>query len=244
LACRSIGNSDVADHWPDLQPGRYIELTVADTGIGMDALTREHVFEPFFTTKEIGRGTGLGLASVYGVVHSYGGRIRVASRIGQGSTFTIVFPASTDRLPASAKVPRETPAPASGGTLLVVEDEPTILELSLEMVQSLGFNALSATSGEEAVRLYQRHQASIDLVLLDIIMPGMDGWTAFQELKKINAQVKVIITSGYGVTNRKKRILSGTPHGTLQKPYTRATLAKMIAKVLAIPAPAGALPAL
>ena len=238
LACRLIDNEVVAHHWPDLSPGRYIKLAVTDTGVGMDPHTCERIFEPFFTTKDVGRGTGLGLASVYGVVHSYSGRIRVDSQLGRGSTFTIVIPASNGTPPPTTKA-GEAPLPSrrQSGTLLVVEDEEAILELSLEMIQSLGFNSLSASSGEEAVRLYRQYQESIDLVLLDIIMPGMDGWTVLHELQKINAQVKVIIASGYNIPARKKHVLADNSHVTLQKPYTRSALAHAIAEILPPAAP-------
>ena len=207
-----------------------VEVMVSDTGIGMDQATQERIFEPFFTTKEVGRGSGLGLASVYGVVHNHGGRIQVESAIGQGATFTLLLPATEETIQAPSPV--EAPVSLGGGTILLVEDEALILKYCLEMIRSLEYEVMTAASGQEAIQIYKDNHAKIDLVILDVIMPGMDGFRVFKNLHEINPQVKVIITSGFTVDRRIDQILSSGPHGYLKKPYTLKELAEAIGKTI------------
>jgi PAS domain S-box-containing protein len=220
--------------WPErVEPGRYIEIKVTDTGVGMDSCTMERIFEPFFTTKEIGRGTGLGLASVYGVVKNHHGHIRVESCVGQGSTFVLLFPiaatANGQPVPTST-----TPAAAYplARHVLLVDDEAPILEYIGEMIYSLGFKVLLAGSGLEAIRLFKANHAVIDFVVLDMIMPDTDGRQVFQALKAVDPEVKVIIASGYGLSEQSQSILEQGPHIMLPKPFTRDELAEAIAKIL------------
>ncbi len=207
-----------------------IEIMVSDTGVGMDQATQDRIFEPFFTTKEVGRGSGLGLASVYGVVHNHGGRIHVESAPGQGATFTLLLPAANETIPEPAAI--DMPVPVGGGTILLVEDEALILKYCQEMIRSLDYEVIAAASGNEAIQIYKDHFAEIDLVILDMIMPGMDGYGVFRVLNEINPQVKVIITSGFTLDRRIDRILSSGPHGYLKKPYTLNELAEEIAKTI------------
>lgn len=209
----------------------YCELAIADTGIGMNPATRKRIFEPFFTTKDVGRGTGLGLASVYGVVQNHGGQIHVESTEGEGTMFTVYLPATHEPIEEQAPVHHWT-LPSGNHMILLVEDEPLIRKYSLEMIQSLDLSALSAQNGREAIDIYQKHHDQIDLVILDMIMPGMDGLSVFKALLQIDPDVRVIITSGYATDDRFEEILSQGGNTCLKKPYTRKELAHKIATVL------------
>ncbi len=227
-----VHHPDGAGLWSEkIEPGRYIEIKVTDTGVGMDAAIMERIFEPFFTTKEIGRGTGLGLASVYGVVKNHHGHIRVTSKVGQGATFVLLFP--------SATTIKEKAAPAAepiiypqGRYVLLVDDEAPILQFIGELVHSLGFKVHLAGSGLEAIRLFKTHHKEIDFVVLDMIMPDTDGLQVFKALKATNPDVKVIIASGYGLSEQSQNILEQGPHIMLPKPFTRSELAEAITRLL------------
>lgn len=215
---------------------QYCELLVADSGIGMDEATQKHIFEPFFTTKEKGRGTGLGLASVYGVIKNHGGYIEVSSKEGEGTTFSLFIPTTKEAV-------QQTPSagicelPVKEGKILIVEDEPLIRKFSAEMVQSLKFPVLEAQNGEDAVDIYKEHHKDIILVILDMIMPGMDGYSVYKAFMKINPQVKVIISSGYAADKRIDEILSEGNHACLKKPYTLEDLADKIMDLLSVEQP-------
>jgi len=228
-----VHHPDGAGVWPEkVEPGRYIEIKVADTGVGMAPAIMERIFEPFFTTKEIGRGTGLGLASVYGVVKNHRGYIRVASSVGQGATFMLLFPPATTLAKKAAPVVAEAIAYPQGRYVLLVDDEAPILQYIGEMVHSLGFKVFLAGSGLEAIRLFKAHHQEIDFVILDMIMPDTDGWQVFKALKATAPDVKVIIASGYGLSEQSQSILEQGPHIMLPKPFTRGELAEAIAKLL------------
>ena len=234
VATRRLLDEELKEQWGELSPGPYIEIRVADTGIGMDETTIKRIFEPFFTTKEIGRGTGLGLASVYGVVKSHHGHIRVASGLGEGATFLLLFPAAGDALPK----PREkTPVPligSNGRNVLVVDDEAVILEYVGELVEGLGFKALLSTSGQEAIRIYEARSDVIDVVILDMIMPEMDGYEVFTALSALNPNLKVIIASGSEMDDRSKKILEQGRHFFLKKPFTLDEMVSAFACVLGV----------
>lgn len=210
---------------------RFCELMVADTGIGMDSATRKRIFEPFFTTKDVGRGTGLGLASVYGVVQNHGGQIHVESTEGEGTMFTVYLPTTQEQIEKKAPF-HDWTLPAGNHKILLVEDEPLIRKYSLEMIQSLDLSALSAQNGREAIDIYHEHHDQIDLVILDMIMPGMDGLSVYKALHQIDPNVRIIITSGYATDKRFDEILSQGGNECLKKPYTRKELADKIAIVL------------
>lgn len=233
VATRMVQHLELADQWIDLKPGRYLEITVSDTGVGMDQATIKRIFEPFFTTKEIGRGTGLGLASVYGAVKNHNGHIRVTSSVDQGTTVTLLFPASEKSVPTPCdSLPPVLPGPPNGKQVLVVDDEAIILKLIGEMVQSLGFTPCMARDGREAVRIYVERNAMIDLVILDMVMPHMDGRDVFEALRTVNPDVKVIIASGHGPNERSEEILGLGPHLLLKKPFTRNALSRAMATLL------------
>jgi CheY-like chemotaxis protein len=207
-------------------PGRYVRLNVTDTGSGMDAATLKRIFDPFFTTKTGGRGSGLGLASVYGIVSNHHGAIDVASEIGNGTTFTIY-------LPATAKVPlrhqRQTLQPLRGHeTILLVDDEDEILKVGRLMLLKLGYRVLLAAGGREALDVYRRKQSEIDLVILDMIMPGMSGSDTFDQLRTMNPDVKVLLASGYSLNQRANQILARGCDGFLQKPFDLPVLSQKL----------------
>lgn len=199
----------------EVTPGRYVRLSVTDTGVGMPPEVLRHIFEPFFTTKEQGKGTGLGLAAVYGTVRNHHGAICVQSQPGRGSSFTLFLPfhAAT---PAPA-----APAPSARGHghVLVVDDEPLVAQSAAEMLRRSGYTASVCHSGADAIRLYRDSWRSIDLVLFDMAMPGMDGLATFVSLREVNPAIKALLTSGHGVTDEAQRILDQGALGFLEKPY-------------------------
>jgi len=213
-----------------VEPGKYVEISVSDTGVGIDRETRERIFEPFFTTKEMGRGTGLGLASVYGIIKSHGGYIDVDSEKERGTTFTIYLPAS-DR-----KAVREKVAPAAmlkgTGTILLIDDEKMILDVGCELLEELGYTVLSALSGREALDIFQKNSDKIDLVIMDMIMPGMGGGETFDRLRNINSNIKVLLSSGYSVNGQAAKILRRGCDGFIQKPFNLNQLAEKIGEIM------------
>ncbi|GMV65190.1 MAG: anti-sigma factor antagonist [Candidatus Omnitrophica bacterium] len=177
--------------------GRYVILTVSDTGIGMEKRVQQHLFEPFFTTKEVGKGTGLGLATAYGIVQNHGGWIEVASQVGQGTTFKVFLPAEGSMARHSRSM--DTSKTARGGheTILVVDDESSICEVAADILETNGYKTLMAQDGIEALEVYEKNIGQIDLVILDISMPKLSGKEVLERLRILNPQVKVIISSGY-----------------------------------------------
>ncbi len=204
----------------DLPPGDYVELKVSDTGHGMTKETLEHVFEPFFTTKDIGKGTGLGLATVYGIIKSHGGQITCASRPGQGATFTIHLPVATAREQNQGHHPQPTPELRGGGeTLLLVDDEMAVLEVAQSALQDLGYRVVTATCGEEALEEFVRPGRTVDLVILDLGMPGMGGRRCLQEMLRLRPEAKVIIASGYNDLERIGQARRDGAADFIGKPY-------------------------
>ncbi|MEJ2155964.1 MAG: response regulator [Desulfobacteraceae bacterium] len=212
--------------------GRCCELLVADTGIGMDRATQKRIFEPFFTTKAVGHGSGLGLASVYGVVQNHGGRIQVDSTEGEGTTFTLLLPTTQEPVQQKADLKADV-IPVRDIKILLVDDEPLILKYTREMIQSLNFNVLPARNGKEAINIYRRQHTEIDLVVLDMIMPEMDGLSVYNALRQINPGLRVLVTSGNTSQSRLDEILSNGYNRCLKKPYTRDELAEEITAILA-----------
>jgi two-component system cell cycle sensor histidine kinase/response regulator CckA len=216
----------------NLKNDTSIEMAIRDTGIGMDRATQDRIFEPFFTTKEMGRGTGLGLASVYGVIKNHGGSIQVKSAPGKGSTFTLILPAAHSPAPNCTIVKERTELPAGGGTVLLVDDEPLILKYCHEMIKSLGFSVISTQEAEEAIRIYQDHNQHIDMVILDMIMPKMGGLQLLEALQAINPDIRVIITTGYAMDSRISKIIACGRHQCLKKPFTSDQLSNAIANLM------------
>ena len=213
-----------------VEPGNYVEISVSDTGVGIDRKTRERIFEPFFTTKEMGRGTGLGLASVYGIIKSHGGYIDVDSEEKKGTTFTIYLPASENEAVREKPIPDEMIK--GTGTILLIDDEKMILEVGCELLEELGYTVLCALSGPEALDIFQKNSDKIDLVIMDMIMPGMGGGETFDRLRKINPEVKVLLSSGYSVNGQATKILRRGCDGFIQKPFNLNQLAEKIGSIM------------
>ena len=218
--------------WMDT--GAYVKLVITDTGQGIDKALVEHVFEPFFTTKEIGKGTGLGLASVYGIVKEHEGYITCTSEVGKGTSFMIFLPADpqqndSEKMAASADI-----SGTGWETVLVVDDEPAVLEVARQGLGGYGYKVLTASSGEEAMEVIAKLDPSVDLVLLDISMPGMGGYRCLQEIRKIDPDMKVVISSGYSFDEpgAKASPDSEKPDGFIQKPYNLEDLAVKVREVL------------
>ena len=220
--------------------GPCVRLTVRDTGIGMDAATRERIFDPFFTTKERGRGTGLGLASVYGIIRNHGGGIDVISAPGAGTTFTIYFPADS---PATVMEPEPTDRPDAPpinrgqGTVLLVDDEAVIRDVTTRMLEALGYDVISIDSGRAAVAVYRRRADEIRLVILDLVMPDMGGGAVFDAIREIWPDARVLLCSGYSEEAQASAILDRGANGFLQKPFTPEALSRKIREILESEAP-------
>ena len=212
-------------------PGSYLLLTVSDTGRGMDRETMEHIFEPFFTTKKFGKGTGLGLASVYGIVKRHGGYINCYSEPGQGTLFKIYLPASGQD---EGEIAREAETPPRGGneTILVVDDEEAIRKFASTVLVRYGYRVLTAADGEQALETYAAANDPIDLVILDIGMPGMGGLACLRELLKIDLAVKVLIASGYSINDQIRQALDAGASAYVSKPYQLNDLLKNVRAML------------
>ena len=211
-------------------PGNYVQLTIADSGSGMDNQILERIFDPFFTTKEMGRGTGLGLASVYGIIKSHDGYIDVASKKGQGTTFTIFLPASEKDVKSTADAAAKLIR--GSGTLLIVDDEDLVLSVGVNMLEKLGYTVLAAKNGTEAVAIFKANKDKIKMILLDIIMPGMGGGEVYDKIKAINPDVKVLLSSGYSVDGQAIDLLERGCNGFMQKPFTMEELSGKITQIL------------
>ena len=214
----------------NLPSGRFVRITLTDTGVGMDDKVMRRIFEPFFTTREMGRGTGLGLASAYGIIKNHGGLISVASTKGEGSTFTIYLPAASQPV-AKEAAPPERPQQGQG-TLLLVDDEQMILDVGAAMLRKLGYSVHVADGGEAAVQLYQKQGSAIDLVILDMVMPGMGGGEVFDRLKDLDPSVRVVLSSGYSLEGKASEIMERGCVGFIQKPFSLAQLSEKVLAAL------------
>jgi PAS domain S-box-containing protein len=214
----------------EIEPGKYVKISVTDTGVGMDEATRQRIFDPFFTTKEMGLGTGLGLASVYGIIKNHGGFINVYSEKGEGTTFTIYLPASEKEVIKEKKVVSEVVK--GEGTVLLVDDEDMIIDVGTQMVESFGYEVLIARSGKEAIEIYKEKREKIDIVILDMIMPVMSGSNTFDGLKEIKSGVKVLLSSGYSIDGQAQEILDRGCNGFIQKPFNMKQLSQKLREIL------------
>ena len=216
-----------------VETGKYVKITVSDTGSGFDDETKKRIFEPFFTTKEMGRGTGLGLASVYGIIKGHGGYINVHSRKDQGATFAVYLPASAKEVRHEKAEPVVETVAKGTGTILLIDDEEMIIKVGQELLQELGYSVIAARSGEEAVKLYNKNRDKIDLVVMDMIMPGMGGGETFDRLKAVNPDVKVLLSSGYSINGQASKILERGCDGFIQKPFNLNQLSEKIRGIVA-----------
>jgi len=215
----------------DVKPGNYALVTVRDTGIGMDTKTMDRIFEPFFTTKGLSKGTGLGLSSVYGMVKAHGGYIEVESKKGEGTTFSMYFPATPEDI-KERKIPTGEMREGTE-TILLVDDEEQILEVSKDMLEVLGYTVHTANSGKKAIAIYRAHKEHIDMVILDMIMPDLSGGETYDQLKRINRNVKVLLSSGYSIDSQASEILERGCDGFIQKPFDLKGLSQNLRTILA-----------
>lgn len=211
--------------------GNYVKISVTDTGVGMDEKTKDRIFEPFFTTKEMGRGTGLGLASVYGIIKNHNGFINVSSKKGHGTTFNIYLPVSANAEIKKQKAQQNREISGGTETIFIVDDESLILDVGRDLLESLGYKVLTAGNGTIAINIYKQFQKTIDLVILDMVMPEMNGGEIFDELKKINADVKVLLSSGYSINGQASKIISRGCVGFIQKPFTMRDIASQLRQI-------------
>ena len=215
---------------PGISPGEFVHLSVSDTGMGMDAVTQSRIFEPFFTTKPLGKGTGLGLATAYGVVKQHGGFIEVNSTPGAGTTFHLFFPAAVASEPAASNPPDTDPVRGGNETILLAEDHDGLRELVRESLQTLGYRVLTASDGQEALDLYHRHPGKIDLLVLDVVMPRLRGPDVYQQIRCLDPPIPVLFCTGYNPDSAHVEALSS--HPVLQKPYPALELARAVRRLL------------
>ena len=213
-----------------VKPGSYIKVSVTDKGIGMDEATRQRIFDPFFTTKEKSRGTGLGLALADGIIKNHGGMITVYSELEYGTTFNIYLPASTKALQADVSMTRHL----KQGTecILLVDDEKIILEVGKNMLERMGYSVLVADRGEEAINIIKEHGNAIDLVILDLIMPDMDGTVTFNRVRELYPQMNILMSSGYAINEQINTLMQKGCNGFIQKPYSISMLSQKVRQIL------------
>lgn len=228
LKTKNVTNKEMRNELFEPEHGNHVLLTVKDTGTGMDKQTRERIFDPFFTTK---KGTGLGLTSAYGIIKGHGGHLEVDSEEGMGTTFSIYLPATNKEVTEKHKT-------FSGEllkgeeTILLVDDEQMVLHTSSHILKRLGYDVLSTESGQEALERYKKNRDKIDLVILDMVMPGMGGGETFDRIRQINPHGKVLLSSGYDIDGEAKAILGRGCEGFIQKPFSLEEISQKIREVL------------
>jgi two-component system, cell cycle sensor histidine kinase and response regulator CckA len=230
LETNNVTHKDMKSGFYKSKVGDYAKLTVRDTGKGMDKITMDRIFDPFFTTKEMGRGTGLGLASVYGIIKAHGGYIDVESKVNRGTTFEIYLPSTTKKIGKVAK--DSLKLIKQSGTVLLVDDEASVRKVVMSILEEIGYRVLSARNGQEAIELYRNNKNEIDIVLLDMIMPDMGGGEVYDRLKDINSEVKVLLSSGYSIDGEATDILNRGCKGFIQKPFNIRKLSAKIREIL------------
>ena len=217
-----------AQHGPMI-PGKYVMLAVSDTGSGMDEATQTRIFEPFFTTKELGKGTGLGLATVYGIVQQSGGHIWVYSELGRGTTFKIYFPSAEHKIGIETKPEVEAALPRPEGmTILLVEDDEIMRSLTRQLLVEQGYRVIEASDGKSALESLAAHPAKVDLLLTDVVMRGMSGPELATRVSHSHPSVKVVYMSGYTGELIAEREILKSGITLLEKPFTRSALLKTI----------------
>ncbi len=217
----------------NIEPGKYLVVNVTDTGIGMNKETKSHIFEPFFTTKEKGKGTGLGLAAVYGTVKNHKGMINVYSEEGSGTTFKVYLPFTAGILKEKTEIIRSKAIPVNiSANILLVDDEEGLRTVGEKILLNIGCKVSLCKDGKEAVKFYKKYWRKIDLVILDMIMPEMNGRDAFIAMQKINPGIKALLTSGYSLNGEAQAILDKGVKDFLQKPFKQEELLRKIVEVL------------
>jgi PAS domain S-box-containing protein len=227
---RVVLDDELVLKYPEVLPGKYVQIDVMDSGSGMAPEIQKHIFEPFFTTKPEGQGTGLGLAMVYGIVKNHRGHINCYSEPGEGTTFTLYLPVSEKE---AEKEGEEEYTPIAGtATVLIVDDEEPVRFAMRQQLKALGYHVMVAESGQQALQIYQRDIEKIDLVLLDMIMPDMNGTETFVELKAVDADIKVLLVSGYSQDDRMNALINDGAVGFIQKPFRIYDISKALNRAL------------
>ncbi len=215
----------------DVEPGAYIQVDVADTGSGIPDDIQENIFEPFITTKEVGKGTGLGLAAVYGCIKDHGGAIALQSEVGKGTVFRLYFPVDTSdsqtHEPDATKVPSERNFQGEGA-VLIIEDEPEVRSLAERLFKKLGFSVITAVDGEDGIQTYRQHHNKIDLVVLDMVMPKCSGKDCYYAIREINPEAKVLLSSGFTRNQSVSTLIKDGAVGFIKKPYSHANLCEAL----------------
>jgi CheY-like chemotaxis protein len=225
-------DEDMSRHDPNLPAGPYVMIAVTDTGIGMDNVTRRRVFEPFFSTKEQGKGTGLGLASVYGVVKQSGGHITVRSQLGRGTTFTMYFPPTFESPEVEHADMLETPARGGVETILLVEDEVALLDFARKALEQHGYTVHAHSDPDAAIRFASSLTGPIDLIVSDVVLSGLTGPTMVARLRQLRADVPVVYVSGYTADAIVRQITPGSGVSFLPKPFSASELARQVRDAL------------
>jgi len=213
------------------RPGRYVRVCVSDNGMGMDEKTLSHVFEPFFTTKEVGRGTGLGLATAYGIVKQHNGMITAYSEPGNGTVIKVYLPAVERQSPVSLGKSSEV-VPGGTETILIAEDQQTSKDLARKVLERNGYRVIAASDGKQALRLFSENAKSVDLVFLDLVMPGMSGHEAFMKMREVKPNLRAVFTTGYSVNAVESNVADCTGLTVIAKPYTSSDVLRVIRKAL------------
>ena len=225
-----LDESDIKSFTVDA--GRYIRISVSDSGIGMDEAIRKKIFEPFFSKRVSDQGIGLGLASVYGIVKNHGGFIKVFSEKGKGTTFNIYLPASEKELVDESPDLERRKIQYGQGTILLVDDEDIVVDVGQKMLESIGYKVLIAQSGLEALDVYKKQKDEIDLVILDMIMPEMGGAETYERMRDINSGVNVLLSSGYSINGQAREILDRGCNAFIQKPFSLLDLSIKLRELL------------
>lgn len=229
---RLDADPDLRTRFPDASDRPYFRLRVRDTGVGMEPGTIARVFDPFFTTKKKGKGTGLGLAMVYNIIKQHYGFIDIHSVLSSGTAVDLYIPVNDSAASPGPPAPESIEYGAASGTILLVDDDPIVQKTCGDMLKKLGYTLITAGDGREAIGIYRERRDAIDIVILDVMMPVMSGNEAFEELKKINPDIRVAVSSGYGEDPRIDEMFAKGARGFIQKPYTMETLAKEISRIM------------
>jgi len=209
---------------------RYVKISVADIGVGMDEETQQRLFEPFFTTKNMGGGSGLGLASAYGIIKNHDGFINVYSKIGEGTTFTFYLPALEKEVMKGKNLGGKILEGSE--TILLVDDEDMIIDVGEQFLAKMGYTVLIARGGKEAIEICEKGKDKIDIVILDMIMPDMGGGETYDGIKEINPDIKVLLSSGYSIDGQATEILERGCNGFIQKPFDINKLSQKLRALL------------
>ncbi|MBW1607793.1 MAG: PAS domain S-box protein [Deltaproteobacteria bacterium] len=230
LKTLNVTHEDIRDKPYKPRSGDYILLKVSDTGTGMGQKVMDRIFEPFFTTKDLGRGSGLGLASVYGIIKGHDGYIDVESEKGLGAIFSIYLPASEKSIQKTLEIPERIME--GNENILLVDDEALVINVGVQLLKKLGYTVLEAQSGREAIKIFMEGNHAIDMVILDMVMPDMSGGEVYDRIKRIDSNVKVLLSSGYSIDGQATEILKRGCEGFIQKPYSMEDFSKKIREVL------------